>query len=217
MFDTLEGLSAEGELALAYTPRLLRDPMRTCLALDQRIARIVAATSEPMLGQMRLAWWRDMLLSDRKSRPSGDIVLDAIGLHWAGHESALLEMVDGWEVLLASGTLDGEAVRKVSIGRSAPLVELFGSDEALIPRIKEAAQRYVLADIASRLSESEEREQAIRVGQALGEKRTLLPREARGLAVLEALALRALDRGGRPLMEGRGAGLVAIRAGLFGR
>jgi phytoene synthase len=42
-----------------------------------------------------------------------------------------------------------------------------------------------------------------------------LPKTLRGLAVLEALALRALRRGGRPLMEGRGAPLTAFRAAIF--
>lgn len=218
MTDTNHDLSPECELAVAYTPAALRDAMRTSLALDQRIGRIVAATSEPIMGQMRLAWWRDMLGIEPSARPRGDPVLDAIGAHWAGGENALVELVDGWEVLIACDALDAEELRRVAQGRNAPFVELFGGEEPNIrSRVKAAGTRYCLADIASRISDRQEREAAIRLGLELEPGNIRLPREARGLAVLEALAIRALKRGGRPLMEGRGAGLAAFRAGFLGR
>ena len=73
----METLPTEIELALAYTPRDRREAMRVAFELDRRLARIVAATTEPMLGQMRLAWWRDILAKPVDERPRGDVVLDA--------------------------------------------------------------------------------------------------------------------------------------------
>ena len=55
------------------------------------------------------------------------------------------------------------------------------------------------------------------MGLERGGPNTALPVSAKGLAVLGALGLRALKRGGRPLMEGRGAALVALRAAMLGR
>ena len=46
-----------------------------------------------MLGQMRLAWWREALGKPVADRPRGDRVLDAIGQDWAGREAALVAMV----------------------------------------------------------------------------------------------------------------------------
>ena len=52
-------------------------------------------------------------------------------------------------------------------------------------------------------------------GLAKGGQGGRMPSGLRGLAVLEGLALRAMLRGGRPLMEGRGASLAALTAAIF--
>ncbi|WP_407874296.1 hypothetical protein [Qipengyuania nanhaisediminis] len=186
--------------------------------LDQRIARIVAATSEPMLGQMRLAWWRDMLGKPGHERPTGDAVLDAIGVFWQGREDALVRLVDGWEVLIASDTLNPDELEKFSQARAAPYAALF-DDRATkaADRVRLAMSTFAIADLATGLSSPEERERAIAFGLREKHSTGAFPRGAKGLRILEALALRALKRGGRPLMEGRGAGLVAARAAFFGR
>ena len=77
--ELTENLADEAQLALAYIGPNLRDALRIFLELDGRLARIVSATTEPMLGQMRLAWWRDALGMAVSERPQGDAVLDGIG------------------------------------------------------------------------------------------------------------------------------------------
>jgi len=74
-----------------------RDIWLAAFALDGRIGRMVLGASEPMLGQMRLAWWRDQLGAAASARPQGDLLLDLIGRTWAGNELPLLALVDGWE------------------------------------------------------------------------------------------------------------------------
>lgn len=192
--------------------------MRVAFELDQRLARIVAQTTEPMLGQMRLAWWRDMLATPVSQRPSGDAVLDGIGDHWAVREAALSELVDSWEVLIVEETLNGGQMKAFAGGRAAPVIALFQSEnEDEKSRIHGAMGRYAFADLAVGLSDERERDLAIEYGLGRSTPPVRLPKAARGVAVLEALALRALKRGGRPLMEGRGAALVATRAAIFGR
>ncbi|QFT77944.1 hypothetical protein [Erythrobacter sp. THAF29] len=218
MAENPESLPAEIELALAYTPTALRERLRTVFALDQRLGRIAAATTEPMLGQMRIAWWRDMLGTPVADRPRGDAVLDAIGAGWAGEEHTLTQLIDGWEVLIVAESLDDISQQSIAAGRSAPITAVFGDCSGETQkRIAQSAQTYIYADLASRFSDSDERSLSIRLGNGLRTQSGRLPGNARGIGVLEALARRSLSRGGRPLMEGRGASLVALKAGIFGR
>lgn len=213
-----EILPAEAGLALAWSPQALRGPLSTFLQLDRRLARIVTRTSEPMLGQMRLAWWREMLGKPVGERPLGDVVLDGLGTHWAGREDALVRVVDGWEYLLPGGSLEPDDLGRCAAGRAAPFAALLpATDEMLAARIAMAGRRYLLADIAANLSGREEREAAIAQGLGGTCPDLPLPSALRGLGVLEALALRALKRGGRPLMEGRGASIVALKVAILGR
>lgn len=212
--------SAETRLALAYTPPGLRDGLATILQLDRRLARIVSATTEPMLGQLRLAWWREALERPPEERPRGDVVLDGIGEHLRGHEAALIRLVDGWEHLLSVGPLTREDARSFADGRSAALLSIFGTapwPERQRRAAGEAAQCWALADLAAKVLNEGERDMLVSLGLEVGPGNSELPRTARGLAVLRALSRRALERGGKPLMEGRSAALAAMRAGLLGR
>lgn len=214
--DSFDNLPPEAELALAWTPPKVREPLSIALQLDQRLARIVARTTEPILGQMRLAWWRDALGIKPGDRPRGDAVLDAIGAHWAGREAALIAMVDGWEVLVTSETIGYAEAKAFGNGRGEFFVALTTEDEATAQdRLAAAGYRWALADAASAISDPGEREVLISAGLARAHLGGPFQRGVRGLAVLEALALRALKRGGRPLMEGRGASLTAFRAAIF--
>lgn len=214
-----ENLPPEAQLALAHTQPALRDPLRIFLELDHRLARIVAGTSEPMLGQMRLAWWRERLMEPAKARPGGDAVLDAIGMHFAGREKALIALVDGWEHMLVEPPLGEKAARLFAAGRRDGLLAVYGRQAASkdFAAFESAAWRWGLADLAAKVSLDNERALLVELGLANDLRSPPLPREARGLAVLGALGLRALKRGGRPLMEGRGASLVATRAAILGR
>lgn len=215
--DAIEIGSAE-RLALAYLRAPARERAETFFALDRRLARIVGRTSEPMLGQMRLAWWREMLQMPPAERPGGDAVLDRIGLHWAGDEGLLLKLVDGWELLLAAPPLGDDAIESFAGARAAPLAAIAGPQpDPAHERVRLASERWALADAASHVSHVQERDSFIAAGLRPAGQRTRIPRALRGIAVLEALALRALRAGGRPLLEGRGAALAALRAGLLGR
>lgn len=215
---TAEILPEEIELALAYTPQKVFAPLRILFEFDHRLSRIVGKTTEPMLGQMRLAWWREELGKSVAQRPTGDAVLDGLGEYWIGNESSLTAMVDAWEVFVTAESLSIPKAKAFAEGRSKPfeaLVTARNADEAAA--VANAAARYAIADAAVRLSNDTERDLFIRCGLDRSGPDVRLPRELRGLAVLEALALRSLKRGGRPLMEGRAASLTALRAGIFGR
>lgn len=212
-----EFVSPEAELAVAHSSARVREGVRTMFALDARLARIVSATNEPMLGQMRLAWWREMLGKPVTQRPRGDAVLDAIGEHWPGCEAALSAMIDGWEHMLAEPFAEADA-RRFAAGRSTPwgaLAERVGAG-GFRAACERAGRRWALADAAAHIAPGDERDVLLALAtQPDGSLR--FPKPLRGLAVLDALARRAIARGGRPLMEGRGASLVAGRAAILGR
>lgn len=214
--EVSDPLLPEMELALAWTPAALRDRLGVAFALDRRLARIAARTNEVMLGQMRLAWWRETMAKPRVERPQGDAVLDAIGEHWAGDEAPLIALVDAWEVLMTADPLDDDAIAGFGSQRGA----FFGAlAERATPemqvRIADAAFRWAMADAQTGVSDDAERAALIAAGLARGHAGGRLPRALRGLAVLDALAVRSLKAGGTPLMEGRGASLAAIRGAIL--
>jgi len=215
--DASELLPPEAEIALAWSSPKVRGPLSMALQLDRRLARIVARTTEPMLGQMRLAWWRDALARSVAERPRGDAVLDGLGVHWAGKESALVAMVNAWEVLVTADQLGPDEIAGLAAGRGAFFAALAEPDfgDAVAERLAAAGRCWALADAASGVSDESERAALVAAGCAVGRPAGRVPASLRGLAVLEALARRALRRGGRPLMEGRGAPLTALQAAIF--
>ncbi|MDP5104316.1 MAG: hypothetical protein NWP98_10360 [Erythrobacter sp.] len=214
--ESLDLLPPELDLALAWTPPMVRAALTTALQLDRRLARIAARTTEPMLGQMRLAWWREALGKPSGDRPRGDAVLDAVSAHWAGREAALIAMVDGWEVLVTAQALGPAEIAAFGSQRGAFFAALdHDRSSADEDRVAAAALHWALADAATAVSDPGERALLIETALARQSAGGRLSKSLRGLAVLDALALRALRRGGRPLMEGRGAPLAALRAAIF--
>lgn len=187
------------------------------LWLDQRLARIVLRAHEPMLAQMRLAWWREQLAIPVRQRPAGDPVLDGIASHWCGHEHAMVAAVDGWECLLNDPPLSAGAAQAFARGRAAPFTALTQMADRSAPRVTGDPPGLVwaLVDAGLHIRASEDRATLLALAQGLG-KPARAARALRGVAVLDALAQRSLGRGGRPLMQGRGAALIATRAAILG-
>ena len=55
------GLSPDKRLAFAYLPARHRPAVEALFAIDGAMGDVVRTTSEPMVGQIRLAWWRERL------------------------------------------------------------------------------------------------------------------------------------------------------------
>ena len=213
-----ENLPAEIDLALAHAQPTYRQSLRIFFELDLRLGRIVAGTNEVMLGQMRLAWWRETLAKPIAERPNGDVVLDAIGVHWAGREADLIKLVDGWERLLAEPPLGKEDALAFLMARRDVLMAAYGKYASGDNKQKSYAKPawwWVCADLAANVSDKEERAMFVDLGLRFDPIMDRLRKPDKGLHLLGALAHRALKRGGRPLMEGRGASLAALRATIF--
>jgi phytoene synthase len=209
----LDDLPPPQRLALSYAPASARRPTLTLLALDARLGGILRRRGEPLLAQMRLAWWRDRLAEEPRSWPAGDAVLDLLR-EWR-EPAALAPLVDGWEALLGD-RLDGRGIAEFANGRGEAFAQLARELGVQAPSAEASAARWALGDLAANLSDPGERAKAIEAGTVMP-PRPRLPRALRPLAVLSGLARRSLARGGAPLLDGPAAMMLAIRLGIAGR
>ena len=192
----------------------MRGHWLTLLALDARLAGVVRGAREPMLAQLRLAWWRDRLAGDPASWPKGEPLLARLR-GWGAQAAALVPLVDGWEALLGDAPLGADALRGFAEGRAAAagaLAVAIAADEA---QARTNAHRWALADLALHLDDPEERSTAMELlGHAAPALR--LSRPLRPLALLRGLSERAMRQGAGEALSGPGALIAAIRLGIAG-
>jgi phytoene synthase len=203
-------------VALAWQPRASRPALASLFELDRRLGDALARAQEPLLAQVRLAWWRDRLI-DQAGYHSGEPLLKKLADRWGERRAMLRELVDGWENLLGDAPLPASAINAFAAGRGralAAFTEVAG-DRASAASAEAAGRCWAFADLAWRSSDDRERELARSLGLAV-DLPALRSRELRGVEVLKALAQRALVRN-EPLMQGRGAALAAMRVGMVGR
>jgi 15-cis-phytoene synthase len=177
-------------IALAYAPKQARAAWLALFLLEQKLAETARPGREPLMIQLRLAWWRDRLGEEASRWPVSEPVLSALK-NWRGHHGKLLPLVDGWEASAVAE--DGEA--QLAHGRVAAflaLAELLGAGPA--PAVTAAGQACV--------------------GQGTANAASLrVPRLMRPLAVLRALAEQEAGEGQRSPFAGM---LRVMRAGLLG-
>jgi phytoene synthase len=213
----IETLPVLQRLALSYAPAPAREAWLGLLALDARLAGVVRAASEPMLAQLRLAWWREQFRKPLTEAPAGEPLL-AVLRAWDPGRAALEALVDGWEAITADPPLPATAMMALARARGGALGALVTLTGA---RDDEATERlgleWALADIASRLGDPRERALADALVAACEWRPTRLPRTMRPLAVMHGIAARAVRRG-ESIDAGSPAALAfAIRIGLLGR
>lgn len=216
MSDTLlDTLPLAQRLALSYASRQSRDAVLALMALDQRLAGILRQGGEPILAQMKLAWWRERLAERPENWPEGEPLLEVLR-SWPGDVSALSSLVNGWEVLLAEQLGDAE-IAGFAEGRAGGWTALAGALGADgVANVRLAGERWALVDLAHNLGQEAERDQVLASLAPMSGK-TALARNLRPLAVLDALSVRAVRKGSGSLLGAPAAGLLAMRVGILGR
>lgn len=199
--DLAEGLSPLARLALAYAPAGAREHWLTLLALDARLEKIVRTAREPMLAQLKLAWWRDRLSADPAGWPKGEPLLARLA-GWSD-PVALVALVDGWEELLGEPPVDAAAFAAGRAAAATALARELGADGV---GVEPVARAWALADL-------------VLAGEGIIPEVPPrgLPRAMRPLAVLAGVTLRAARKGSGDALYTPGAWLRAVRIGLFGR
>ena len=211
----LAALPIERRLALAYAPARARRLWLGLFALDARLGGVVRGAHEPMLAQIKLAWWRDQLARPLSARAVGEPLLALLGA-WTSQVAGLQALVDGWELLLDDQAPGKSAMQEFAETRAqacAGLAIRLNLAEAR-PEAEPAARAWALAELAASLSDPDQKALALGLIAQLDWRRASLPRELRPLQVLYGLAAR--QRGNGPLIPGPIAGLRAVRLGLLG-
>lgn len=203
------------QLALAYAPSRAKLPTLALLALDQRLAGLLRHSREPMMAQIRLAWWRETLDRDASEWPEGEPLLAALR-SWNGKHRALVGLVNGWEALTGEAPLAPSALEEMVDGRAAAFaglaVALDREGEAEVSRI--LGRRWALADLSTKLNHPGESVVVRRLAQAEEGRLGRVSRTLRPLAVLEGLARESMTNGGQGSAR---TVLKAMRIGLLGR
>jgi len=131
-------------LACLYAPASARPGLIALFALDLELAGLVASTTEPMLGEIRLAWWRERLEELDAGKAPAQPLLATLrdhalpvlrGAELAGLEDRWLAMIGSDDVppahidgggqlfALAARLLGGDAAVAHALGRAWVLGE----------------------------------------------------------------------------------------------
>lgn len=221
MIAPLELADPERALAVAYAPRAARLALSALFALDERLGQVVASTSEPMIGLMRLTWWREALEKLDRAPAPAEPLLSALAEYVLPHGvtgAALAAIEDGWAALI-DGEADEEAIARHGRERGG---NLFAAAATLLGardmRLRTAGETWALTDLSLRHSEQDVRDTARKL--ALSRASTVPPGRwaaaARALAALYVLARGDAERGQR--VQGSPKRLLRMLAlRLFGR
>ena len=144
--------------ALIHAPTERRESLAAVWALDEVLGRIVATTSQPMVGQMRLTWWHNALNLLTSEARQGEPVLDALARQpiadgaVAGADLAVL--VKGWEHMLDPLPLDSDALDAYAKARGGQLFTISGRILGrTLADLADAGTGWALADFACRCTD----------------------------------------------------------------
>jgi len=142
-------LSPDIEFALLHMPSSLREAFGALFEIDAAMADVVARSTDPALGRIKLAWWREQLEALDDNPPPAEPRLAAAADHLLGigiSGAALAALEPGWATLLYP-----EVDPKLVADRGSALFEiggrLLGADE---DKLAEAGALYALASVARR-------------------------------------------------------------------
>jgi len=175
-------------------PAAARPALEALWRLDATLGAILAGGREPMIGRIRLAWWREALARLEREPAPPEPILQGIAAH-ALPAAELAGMTDGWELLLAEGPLGAAALEAYAAARGGALfrhsARLLGG--SAFP-VEDAGRLWALVDLARRSSEPGEARAALAAASRhVAESKW--PSPLRPLGMLAALARRDLARG----------------------
>ena len=187
-------LDPERRLALAYAPAPIRPALEALWRLDATFAGILATGTQPLITQMRLAWWREALERLDSAPPPPEPLLQALATHVLptvrGAELAAME--EGWLILLSEGPLTA-AEQADYAGRRGGLLFTFSARLLGVPAfpVALAGEIWALADLGRHNRRSGEAK------VPTSESQVKWPRRLRPLGMLAVLARRDLDNSGQ--------------------
>lgn len=211
-------MSSDKQLALLHAPARARSALAALFAIDAAMGDVVRSTREPMLGPIRLAWWRERLVEldcggsapaePRLQAAQRDLLPHGV----TGHDLAALE--GGW--LRLFDPFPWEVGTSEAIWFRGNL--LFGLGARVLDQASEQIQAagglWALVDAARHCSDPASRnmllDQARPFARGLGGQR--FQSNLRALSMLAALAIRDL-KAGEPFEGEATPGRAAVMIG----
>lgn len=189
----IELIDPDRAFALGHVPGHRRAPVAALWALDEQLGQIVASTTQPMVGQMRLLWWREALNSGVSGHP---LLEELASVRACGVDAdALGKIIDGWEELLEPLPLSEAQLANFAAQRGTQLFTLTARIfDVTCPDA--AGSGWALADFALRCSDPVT---SILARKMAGEKLATLETKAvpRPLRILVRLARNDIAAGKR--------------------
>jgi phytoene synthase len=217
-------LGADIKLALSYVPLRNRAALAALFAIDRAMGDVVRTTKEPMLGPIRLAWWRERLeeldkgtqapAEPRLQQAASELLPRGV----SGHDLAALE--PGWLRLFEPFPWDTGTAEAIWLRGNF----LFAIGGRLLGGVDDIVQRagglWALVDVARHCTDPSSRQMLLRqargFAQRLAGERT--PAALRPLSMLAVVATRDCTEYGRLGPEGTPARAAAmLRHRISGR
>jgi phytoene synthase len=196
------------------------DRHRAIWAFDARLASVARTTSEAMIGQMRLAWWTDVIDDPTGAKGRGEPVVDALRATGAMAAPGLPAAIDGWEVLVVEAEIDAAGLDDYADGRGGGLFRALADAVDAPDWLIAAGRAWALWDLAGHVGDAALAQAAIARGRALLSQvdGVRWPREWKPLRIAFTLARQDLlaGRGAEPGMP-RAQALRLLRIALVGR
>jgi phytoene synthase len=121
---------------------------RLVWAFDARLAQLVRSTSEPMIGQIRLAWWQEALSDPIGVKGRGEPLVDAMRAAGMTSLPGLTAMIDGWEGMLGEIDLD-----LFARGRGGGLFQALAGEGSVPDWLIDAGRVWALWDLSGHVSD----------------------------------------------------------------
>ncbi len=192
----------ERTLALTYAPAgAQRSALTALLALDEALGDVVRTTTQPAIGQIRLAWWDNALRALDTAPPPAMPVLEALArdvLPLGPTGAVLADMIEGWDVLIEEPSLDDPALVAFAQRRGGRLfaiaAQLLGGDRE---RATCLGQGWALADLARYLEDAEAARRATDAARRMSDESVAgVPRSLGVLTLTARLDLAGAPHGG---------------------
>ena len=193
---------------MVAVPRERRAAMAALWAFAERLTRLLIDAREPLIGQIKLAWWRDMaaiLASDPSALPKGEPLLAELGATWAG-QGGLDRLAEAAEAMLLAEDADDR--RDAAAGFGSQLFALSGGDVA-------GGRRWGLLWGAAVQQDPQDARDLIAVARDDARPPRGVFAGNRPLLILDRWAAAIARRDGE--RRWRSEGLLLLRIGLFGR
>ena len=143
------GELSDRDLVRLYWPVALRPAFDALFAIDDALGAVVASSTQPALGAIRLAWWRDALgrLDTSVAPPEPRLQAVARELLPRGVSGAeLARIAEGWAALFDEvrdpGAIGARGEALFAVG-----AKLLGSDD---PQVARAGRYFAISDVARR-------------------------------------------------------------------